>query len=128
MHLAPGSWNSEDSEQADTAAEVGPQHPGTSLTHLGMGLVNQGTEDNIGDAIKDLGHCHQGADNAGVQTDGIGQVDHNEESQERIHHIACDVTGTVADLVIHCISSISFDVYITLNSGENCNAIVPQKL
>lgn len=66
----------------------------------GMGLVNEGTEDNIRDAIKDLGHCHQGADNAGVQTDGIGQVDHNEESQERIHHIACDVTGTVADLVI----------------------------
>ena len=98
--LAPGSGNGEDCEQADTAAQVRPQHPGTGLTHLGLGLVDEGAEDHIGDAVEDLGNCHQGTDNAGVQSDGVGQVDHNEEGQEGIHHVTCDVTGAVTDLVI----------------------------
>ena len=99
-NLAPGSGNGEDCEQADTAAEVRPQHPGTGFAHLGVCLINEEAEDDIGNAVEDLGNCHQGTDNAGVQTDGIGQVDHNEEGQERIHHITSDVTGAVTDLVI----------------------------
>ena len=97
---SPGSGHGEDCEQASATAKIRPQHPGTGLAHFSFSLVNEGAEDDIGESIKNLGNSHQSADDPGVQPDGIGQIDHHEEGQERIHHIARDVAGTIADLVI----------------------------
>ena len=110
--LAPGSGNRENREQADTTAQIGPQHPGPGFTHLRMGLIDEGAKDDVRDAVKDLSHCHQGTDNTGVQADGIGQVDHNEEGQERIDHVAGDIARAVTHLVVPFqISLFSHDVF-----------------
>ena len=99
-NLAPGGGNGKDCKQADAAAQIRPKHPGACLTHLGVGFVNEGAKDYVGDAVEDLRNSHQGADDTGVQADGIAQVDHDEEGQECVDHIAGNVTGAVADLVV----------------------------
>ena len=98
--LAPVHGDGETRSQADAVADVGPEHPRTSLAHLGLGLVDHGAEENVRYTVKDLGHRHQGADDTGVQADGIRQVDHDEEVQQCPDNIAGNVTGAVTDLVV----------------------------
>ena len=56
-----------------------------------MRFVNQGTKENVRYTIQQLGDCDQGADDAGVQANGVGQIDHDEGGQERIHHVARNI-------------------------------------
>ena len=52
--VTPFHGNGEDSYQTDTVADVGPEHPRTGFAHLGVGLVDHCTEENIGNAIENL--------------------------------------------------------------------------
>ncbi len=54
----------------------------------------------LNNAVKQLGHSDQCADDAGIQADGVGQVNHNERGEERIDHVARNIAGSVSDLVI----------------------------
>ena len=65
-----------------------------------MRLVNHRAKEDVGKAVKQLGHSNQRADDAGIQADGVGQVDHNERGEERIDHVARNIAGAVSDLVI----------------------------
>ena len=108
--LSPFHGNGETRSQADAVADVGPEHPGTGLAHLGFGLIDHGAKEKIRNTIKDLGYRHQGADDAGVQAYSVRQVDHDEEGQERPNYVASNVTRTITyfvypiqiSLFVHC--------------------------
>ena len=89
--LPKAGGNRKNCHQRDGASDVAVQHPRTSLAHFGMGLIDQGTEEDVRNTVQQLGNCNQGADDAGVQTNCVGQVNHNEGREECVHHIACDV-------------------------------------
>ena len=80
--------NAEDRHQADRAAKIAVKHPGPSLAHLCIGLIDHGPEENIADAVKELGHRDQRADDTCVHAHGICQEDHDKSGQQRIHHVA----------------------------------------
>ena len=65
-----------------------------------MRLVDHRAKEDVGDAVKQLGHSDQCADDAGIQADGVGQVNHNERGEERINYVARNIAGAVTDLVI----------------------------
>ena len=68
--------NCKNSHQRDGAADVAVQHPRTSLAHLRVRFVDQRAKEDVRYTIQQLGDCDQGADNAGVQTNRVGQIDH----------------------------------------------------
>ena len=98
--LAHAHGDGEDADQCDGAADVAVEHPRASLAQLGVRLVNHRAKEDVGKAVKQLGHSNQRADDAGIQADGVGQVDHNERGEERIDHVARNIAGAVSDLVI----------------------------
>ena len=65
-----------------------------------MRLVDHRAKEDVGNAVKQLGHSDQRADDAGIQADSVGQVNHNERGEERIDHVACNIARAVSDLVI----------------------------
>lgn len=83
--------NCKNSHQRDGTADIAIQHPRTSLAHLGVGLIDQRAKENVRHTIQQFGKRNQSADDAGVQTNRVGQVDHNKGRKERIHNIACNV-------------------------------------
>lgn len=81
----------EDCHQRDGAANVAVQHPRTGFAHFGVRFVNQRAEENVRHTVQQFGKCNQSADNTGVQANGVGQIDHDEGGQERIHHVARNI-------------------------------------
>ena len=110
--LAPAGGNGEAGHQGYSAADIGPEHPGTCLAHLGVGLIDHSTEEEVGDAVKNLGSGNQRTDNAHAQTDGIGQIDHHECGQQCVDAVACNVAGAVADLVV------PFQIFLFLHGNS----------
>ena len=98
--LAPAGGNGEAGDQSNGAADIRPEHPGTGLAHLGVGLIDQSAEEEVADTVKNLGKCDQGTDDAHAHADGVGQIDHHECGQQCVYAVASNVAGTVADFVI----------------------------
>ena len=98
--LAHAHGDGEDADQCDGAADVAVEHPRASLAQLGVRLVDHRAKEDVGNAVKQLGHSNQRADDAGIQADGVGQVNHNKRGEERIDHVARNIAGAVTDLVI----------------------------
>ena len=97
--FAPLHGDGKAANETEDIADVGPQHPGTGLTHLAAGTVDHVAEEYVSDTVEDLGNCHQSTDDAGVQANGIGQVDHNEGRKQGVYAVTGNISGTVADLV-----------------------------
>ena len=98
--LTPAGGNGEAGYQGDGAANVGPQHPGAGLTHLGLGLVDHSSEEEVGNTVEYLRKCDQCTDNTHAHANGVGQVDHHECGQQCVYAVAGNVAGAVADLMV----------------------------
>ena len=53
--LAPAGGNGEASNQSDCTADIGPEHPGTGFAHLGFGLIDHSSEEEVGNTVKNFG-------------------------------------------------------------------------
>ena len=49
--------------------------------------------------VEDFGDSHQGTDDAGIQANGVGQIDHYEGGKQCVDHVASNIAGAIADLV-----------------------------
>ena len=100
--------NTEDRHKADRAAEVSIEHPRPRLAHFCVGLVDQGAEKDVADAVKEFGDGNQSTDHAGVHSHCVGQEDHDECGEQGVDYVARDVSGSVTDLVDPCQVSLFF--------------------
>ena len=102
-------------------SKEGPvNHPRTGLAHPSVGLINQVAEEQISNAVKQLGNRHQSTHHTHVHTNRVGEVEHHKGGQEGIDHIAGNIAGAVTDLVIPFqISLLSHDIisYSLYSSG-----------
>ena len=96
------SGNTEDRDKADRAAKISIEHPRSRLAHFGIGLIDQGTEKDVADAVKKFGDSDQSADDAGVHAHSVGQEDHDEGGEQSVDYVARDIAGAVTDLVDPC--------------------------
>ena len=90
----------EQQHQTDAVTDLGPQHPGTGFTHLGVGLIHQVTEDDIGDTVKDSCHCDQHTNHTGVQSYCVSQIDHYEAGNQTVDTVGSQVARSVSDFVV----------------------------
>ena len=91
--------NAEDRDKADRAPKISIKHPRSCLTHLGVGLVDQGSEEDITDTVKELGDCDKSTDDTGVHTHRVGKEDHDKGGQQGVNYVAGDIARAVSNLV-----------------------------